>query len=152
MPCERCGELHLGKGAICRSCRQCKRRRIHAFLYNLEEEESLRSAKRPVPTMSESTPGEDRMEVLDEEDGLVYQTSFSLLESQFDFSSPPPRPLSQSAQGSELSNQKVGPVQSCNSGKKEEMEENEKEDWVPLRVFYWNVERFGGLAQWGLLE
>ncbi|MGZ5445230.1 MAG: hypothetical protein ACXW5U_25560 [Thermoanaerobaculia bacterium] len=55
-----------------------------------------------------------------------------------------PQPLSQTPEGSGLTTSSSISMQTCAT--------KPKLPRVALRVLYWNVERFGGLAQWGLPE
>jgi hypothetical protein len=145
MRCERCERLHLGKGPICHACRK-RKRRIHVILDSSEEESSSPKLER---SSSEATSSNIEPEKpYDEED---FHVSFDLSEGSFGFGSPPPQPLSASAQGSSLSPEPLTPIFPCGSPEGMEEEEEEKGS-VPLRVFYWNVERLGGIAQWGLPE
>lgn len=117
------------------------KRVIHVVVSDSDTEpESDERAKRQRLRTEDET-----IDVIDSDDDMGNETQvpFSLPEDDYSLNAPPTL-LSQTPQGSGLTSATTTTSQPC--GTQAPLAR------VPLRVLYWNIERFGGLAQWGLPE
>jgi hypothetical protein len=150
VPCIRCGGAALD--LLCASCSKhpAKIRRIHVVV-----EDSSSGSK------ADSQPEEIAIDADEEfEDGLEHTTQFQLSGEFLCSGASSPRLLSQDTEGEELSSEPQAVVGICPLNRSTQAEtpptpkQQTKPDFpdVPLRVLYWNLERFGGEEQWGLKE
>lgn len=139
-------------------------RRIRAALAAVEVKPSTAITTTTDQPADDSPTKENDDDALDDEEHAPAPTvSYSLTELSKALSTPPPQLLSQSSASKQLSTTKsatLEPVSPCPAKKDSstkttavvtELEaETPADDDVALRVLYWNIERFGGEAIWGL--